>query len=131
MRKAFGFIFLGILSCASATATPIFDFNRDTTPEFTQSLPFFIPVFLKQEKSFDFDGFDGEGPLTFAKFVDCFFKFPDNDPPEGNNWFWHDPDPSSPSGDPPGDPVTPEPPAWTLLGIGLAGLALFRRKLAS
>jgi hypothetical protein len=137
MRRVFGFGFLGILCCAFAHATPVFEFNPDITQEFTQSLPFLKWLdqdILPEVKALDFDGFDPDGPLTFAKFVDCFFKFPpDNDPPVGS-WFGNDPFPfpsSDPGSDPPGDPVTPEPPAWTLLGIGLAGLALFRRAVSA
>lgn len=132
MRRSFGFICLGILSCALANATPIFEFNTDTTPEFTESLPFLKwigPDIWPKEKPFDFDGFDSACPVTSAKFVNCFFKFFwDNDPPPSGDWFGHDPLPNT---DPPGDPVTPEPPAWTLLGAGLASLALFRHKLAA
>jgi|SRR5579871_902473 len=135
MRRVFGFGCLAMLCCAFAHATPVFEFNTESTPEFKQSVPFLNwlgPDIWPDEKPFDFDGFDLNTPITFAKVLNCFFKFPPDSDPPVDSWFGNDPFPSpDPSSDPPGDPVAPEPPAWTLLGIGLAGLALFRRAVSA
>jgi hypothetical protein len=131
-RRAHWFVCLGLLSGAVATASPILDYDRDVTAQFTESLPLLNwigPDLWPKETPFDLDDLFSACPLSSPKVLECFLKFFfENHPPVGDGWFFgNDPVLPAPQGSDP-DPVTPEPATWKLLAIGLAGVAVFRHR---
>jgi hypothetical protein len=120
---------LGLLSCAAANATPILDCDKDIAPQFTESLPslnWIGPDLWPKEIPFDLDDLASACPLKSPGVLECLFKFFINNDPAIGALFGNDPAPTPQGGDP--DPVTPEPATWTLLVVGLAGMAVFRHR---
>jgi hypothetical protein len=125
-KRVYWLVCLALLSCAFANASPILDCDNNVDSQFTKSLPlqnWIGPDLWLKQLPFDLEDLASACPLPSPGVLECLFKFFINNDPAIGELFGNDPFLPAPQGT---DPVTPEPPAWTLLAIGLIGVAVFR-----